>query len=656
MKVLEYLDFFPTLSTFTINQQINFKTRFGGCLTLLSIIICIYFSIDFTKDYFEKRNPRTYSETIYEKIYKPYDLIKDDLIIAWRLEDKNGNAIRNNDIKTLPFYPKAKFHKYKMIEGQFIKNEYITLNSSRCSDYFKENDINLNLTNKENWNCLDTSNITMGGYWNTEFLDYFDFTFDTCEEVEQNIFKNCVDYEKLKDFFIDEVYISFMFGKVYNENKNVEKPLFVEFYNFFNQLDLELSTYDICKFSYVKIKDDIGFFYTLFKEERKITFNYCYPNYSLNYKSVYEQGKTNAILYIVEFYLDNKYIQNHRYFSKISNVLSQMGGFFNFIFLILRFIYRPINLFKRNYFLLDYFFKHQEEDPEEHKKKFENFKDYTKKYRKKNISQIYKKNNKESNLYLNNITNIGKIHQISNNYSTDGDYEANLNKISNHNEIAIAIIREDNKENNNFINERSSINNIDNQDDNYIDIDNNFSSEKNKIISNANDLENLDLKEIKIIENQEEDYQKNIPNYTFNFKDILEKLKKSSKNIFFLLYYLSFCRCKSNKKFYSSLENGIFLINKKMELRRYFKNLQMLRIIGKITLKDQERFYFKNYYRELLDNKGVRFNKLKKEENNKKKEDHIVEYIMKKSNEDFDLMTDQEKMIFRNIFNQDIDD
>ena len=53
------------------------------------------------------------------------------------------------------------------------------------------------------------------------------------------------------------------------------------------------------------------------------------------------------------------------------------------------------------------------------------------------------------------------------------------------------------------------------------------------------------------------------------------------------------------------MENGIFQINKKLELIRYLNNLQLLRIITKITLKDQERFYFKNHYNDLLNEEPV---------------------------------------------------
>jgi hypothetical protein len=716
MKFMEYLDFFPTPSTFTINQHVSYKTSIGGCLTLLSIIICISFSIDFIQDFIEKRNPRIYSENIYEKIQKPYDLNKEDLVIAWRLEDKDGNVLGNNDIKTLPFYPKSKFHKYKMIDGEFIKNQYITLNSTKCSDYFKEKNIGLDLRNKEKWNCLDTSNITMGGYWNSEFLDYFDFSLATCQEVEEDVFKNCVDYEKIKQFYKNEVYISFMFGKVFNENQNFEKPLILEFYNFFRKLDLKLPIYDKCNFSYVKIKDDIGAISSFFKEGRKMTFKSCNPNYSINDDSIYEERKNNANLYFIEFYLDNNHFQNHRIFSKISNVLSQIGGMFNIIFLIISWIYSPINLLKRNYFLMDYFFKYQEEgETQECKKKIENFKEYTKKFKKKS-SKINKKKIKESDLYCNHNSQINKYDKLEIN-KIDLENEAIKKQIPNKN-YSIEIKKEN--ENNNDI-EKEDLNlNKEKEFYNtiiYTSCKKNYSKisqkkqqidqeipekyfsieEKNLPIvdkikntynsisifnpdsennlenpDSENNLENPDSE--KNLENP--DSEKNLENpdseknleyqdivnlkinksHTYYFEGVKKILKVSFLKINFILYYIKCCRRKSKKNLYHALENGIFKINKKMELRRYLKNLQLLRIIGKITLLDEEKFYFKNYYRNLLDNKEVLYSKENINQKAKVKFQRMVKYIKKNSKKDFNDTTQGEKMIFINILNQGIDE
>jgi hypothetical protein len=398
---MKYLDFFSTPSSFTIDQNRNFKTTIGGFLTLLSAIICVICSMSIGQDFLYKRNPKIYSETVYEKLDKPYELKVHELIVAWRLEDKHGNILTKGENYKLPFYPKAKFHKYENRSNTFERETYLKLNYTKCSQYFEEKGIDQTLHNKDNWNCIDLSNITMGGFWNTQFFHYFDFTLESCEEVEEDKFENCGNYTEILEYFKEDVYISFMYGKVFIQ-KNPDQPLLVELNNFYRKLDLKLSTNDICNFSYEKINDDKGIIFPYIHQDKKMTFRYCNPNYSLIDLYNYERGRNNKI-YWAEYYLDSSYIQNYRTFSKISNFLASLGGFFNITFYIITIIYRPINIFKRNRYLLNYFFKYAEkEEPEELKKTFTAFKQINKNYtnninKRKSIDYNKNRNYQEQN-------------------------------------------------------------------------------------------------------------------------------------------------------------------------------------------------------------------------------------------------------------------
>ena len=93
---MKNLDFFPNYSSFTIDQNRIFKTPFGGFLTLLSVLICIICASDMGHDFYYKKSPKIYSEDIFQKFDEPYNLTKSDLIIAWRIEDIEGNPNKKN--------------------------------------------------------------------------------------------------------------------------------------------------------------------------------------------------------------------------------------------------------------------------------------------------------------------------------------------------------------------------------------------------------------------------------------------------------------------------------------------------------------------------------------------------------------------------------
>jgi len=139
-------------------------------------------------------------------------------------------------------------------------------------------------------------------------------------------------------------------------------------------------------------------------------------------------------------------------------------------------------------------------------------------------------------------------------------------------------------------------------------------------------------------------------NDNFDFYKIIEKNKNIYKKTSILKYFFSCFRNEKNKNKYLSLKNGIFMIDKKLELIRYIKNLQMLRIIGKITMINHERYFFKNYYKDSLSIDSVQNEN--KTGRHLSKYNAMMEYIKNKSNDDFFKMDKPSKMIFKNIFNQ----
>ena len=349
--------------------------------------------------------------------------------------------------------------------------------------------------------------------------------------------------------------------------------------------------------------------------------------------------------------------------------------------MILTIIYRPINLFKRNRYLLNYFFKYTEkEEPEELKKTFTAFKQINKnityniikrksiEYNQKNENYQEQNLNDEKNsedkkksinidVDLPNIPNINQKQKVIN----DFDYKSFIsNKLDNPN------LEEENQSDFSKISQFPILpkSSSKNPDKNYclsensnqqslkeLDKLNNKNIQKIEL-SNLEDLNNDNSnRKLEEIEKKENICQKEM----FNFKEIISKSENSYQGTRIIPYYLNCFRSKLKKNIYLSLENGIFQINKKMELIRYLKNLQLIRIIGKFTLLDQERYFFKNYYKDYLDTKSIEMMEKSKKFRNLQKEEEMFKFIEEKSIQDFNHINKQDKMIFNNIFNKDIE-
>jgi hypothetical protein len=206
------------------------------------------------------------------------------------------------------------------------------------------------------------------------------------------------------------------------------------------------------------------------------------------------------------------------------------------------------------------------------------------------------------------------------------------------------------------IREESSILNMES------DLSDDLNSENERIQEESNPNKELGLnildidkikeekKKIEKMEKEEDEFKS--VDKQIKFTKIIKKNGRDFyKDASFFSFYLFCFRNRANNQKYLSLNNALNLINKKLELIRYFKNLQLLRIIGKITLFNYERYFFKNHYKDLVDSNPV-VTSIQKEERHKIKTYKMIDFINVKSNELFSDMDKPGEIMFNNIFNQ----
>ena len=258
------IDIYGTKFHLLTNQKIKYKTWIGGVITTILSLIGLIFIYLFGQDFFLRKNPSFTQSTIGEG-YKKINLTKEKVIIAFRIEDMNGNYI--NTSKYL--YPKVVY--YSAIPGNDgksrsnYKEEYISYRLCKESDFEgSENLVSLYGT----LFCVEWKNKTFGGYWDNEFLYYFSLRIFYCNNSEYYTNNNntkCSSIEELNELFSDKILFSVYYSTVEFRVDNYKNPLSKKHTNYFTYLSHNFRKNDKIFLNELIVNDDKGWLVSSYK-------------------------------------------------------------------------------------------------------------------------------------------------------------------------------------------------------------------------------------------------------------------------------------------------------------------------------------------------------------------------------------------------------
>jgi hypothetical protein len=212
ISLLTLFDIYGTKYHFLLQQKLIFKTWIGGIITLIlsiMILICIYI---FGKDFYHRRNPTYTFSTIVEG-YKIINLTNEKIIIAFRLEDEYGDFYNSSIIVPKIFYYIAIPGKDGHTRSIYIE-KYIPYR--KCIDKdFEGNDNYVSLYG--DLYCIEWEDIKFGGYWDNEYLYYFEIRLFYCKNGEDYSFNNsiCPSIEELNEYFNSKaIYFSLYYSTI----------------------------------------------------------------------------------------------------------------------------------------------------------------------------------------------------------------------------------------------------------------------------------------------------------------------------------------------------------------------------------------------------------------------------------------------------------
>ena len=397
-SLLTLIDIYGSKFHLLINKKLKYKTWIGGVTTTFLSIIGLTFIYLFGNDFFFRKNPSFTESTIGEG-YKTINLTEEKVIIAFRIEDMNGNYVNTSNY----LYPKVVY--YSAIPGEDgksrsnFKEEYISYRLCEESDF--EGSENL-ITLYGTLFCIEWKDKTFGGYWDNEFLYYFSFRIFYCNTSKyySNNTK-CSSVEELNELFSDKLLFSVYYSTVEFRVDNFKTPLSKKHTNYFTFLSYNFRKNDKIFLNELIVNDDKGWIINSHKNTSIWGGNEIKSDYEYYDNDKVTTEGFSSMIYSFNIYMKSTKSYYTRIYLKIPDVLYKIGGLITFFNILGKNINTSINLSMKELTIIRQLFDFTEEEQTKslsyNKNRFNNSKLVLTNLNNSNSTNTLLFNNKKSN-------------------------------------------------------------------------------------------------------------------------------------------------------------------------------------------------------------------------------------------------------------------
>lgn len=332
MKFLSRLDLSSTNISFFYKGKKSISSSFGGVLSMISMILLILLVLGFGRDFYLRINPYVFFSKLDTGEYQNATLSKSNFTLAFRLED--SNAIRV-DPDGLSFYFRVIYENYfrNHTTGQLELTNQQVLPYRDCTidDVFFED---FGKKDFAYFFCIDFDEIELGGFWDTYFLSLLYINYYKCNQDNPYTSRNCSSEEVTNTLLQGPTYISFLLPDSYYNHSNYISPLTNKVRNEYYILDDKLQKDSYFKLSINQIESNYGWMLDDIQTVSSIDYFSHTIDYSINSQD--QQGE--MYLGSANFYLMRELQINHRAYTKIQDLIANIGGVFKAVTVFVVFI------------------------------------------------------------------------------------------------------------------------------------------------------------------------------------------------------------------------------------------------------------------------------------------------------------------------------
>ena len=345
-NLINYIDFFGLSYNFTIDKKDKLKTTTGAIFSIFFILITISLFFGFGIDLYQRKRPKISNNS---KLTIPQEktFSNNNFTFAFRVEDRLGAMVQNDSIVSLDI----SYHHYVMNERgvwNLIFSEITPYKKCNEFNYTSEKEAFYNIS-LASWYCIDFDNFKLGGYWDTSFVYGFIINTKQCKYSKNN---TCLNDKDLKENFQNPIsgsnyFYSFLYMEALPQMDDYEKPINLHLINRYELLSLKASKRVVQIYKQVTVNNDRGWFFSEIEEKNFYSSDSISPDFTL------KDEFTEDLVYSHIIYFGNKIDIYSRSYTKIQEVIANIGGFTKIFYTILSFIYGYFGNYIKTAFLLN---------------------------------------------------------------------------------------------------------------------------------------------------------------------------------------------------------------------------------------------------------------------------------------------------------------
>lgn len=323
---INYLNFdiYAKKASFFYKNQERIGSYFGLFLTVFYILASLVLLSYYLISTIQRKEIKVYDSTLYAQEMPIIHLDKRNFNFAFGLEDPvTLNRFVDETIYTAEV---ALIDKVK-IDGQLVNSNVTILPIEKCKseEEFGENYKHLFLEGElSNSYCLKNFNynLTLVGGFKYEQMSYIRIKIFPCKNGTENNY-HCKPQEVLKSKMTSS-YFSILLKDIGLNPSNYSFPTLPTLQDLYTTVDRRLYKNYILNFGLTEVQTDIGLINEQIKKDKYIQFRKEVQTFSFRDENDFIEGKD---ICLVQIRLDDNTVVQRRAYTKISEILSRIGGY-----------------------------------------------------------------------------------------------------------------------------------------------------------------------------------------------------------------------------------------------------------------------------------------------------------------------------------------
>ncbi|CAD8083655.1 unnamed protein product [Paramecium sonneborni] len=337
IKGVKKFDLFAQPIQMLVNEKEYHQTIFGSILTLG--LLLLFSNLLYTKliSLFDRNNPTSLSSEIYHSQPEKYELFPQNFTMTFAFQNSTYHTYIDDSI----YIVKAHLvHKYEqMVDGNknevwnkqelpIIKCSSDMIKQKDLSEYFSHLDLPTNYC--IDWNNIDKINLE--GTFDAPAYQYILIQFFICTESTKNG-QQCKEQEEIKKA-LEQNYFSFQISSYTTNLKNPNSPYNPKGQDLFTTISSNIYKEISIYLEPLTTVTDIGLIETELEYYKTLRYGRHTEMLDLN---------SNDLIMNVVIRLDTTEYIDYRTYSKIQEILAELGGLWQVLFSLFYIISKPIN-------------------------------------------------------------------------------------------------------------------------------------------------------------------------------------------------------------------------------------------------------------------------------------------------------------------------